>query len=73
MRIYTLENKNEVLAILSHTDNMSYREFKNICNQANEEANNDFYVLKDILINDFKFKPVENAGGYEVSKKKGSL
>ena len=73
MRIYTLENKNEVLAILSHTDNMSSREFKNICNQANEEANNDFYVLKDILINDFNFKPVENAGGYEVSKKKGSL
>ena len=73
MRIYTLENKNEVLAILSHTDNMSYREFKNICNQANEEANNDFYVLKDILINDFNFKPVENTGGYEVSKKKGSL
>ena len=73
MRIYTLENKNEVLAILSHTDNMSYREFKNICNQANEEANNDFYVLKDILINDFNFKLVENAGGYEVSKKKGSL
>ena len=52
---------------------MSYREFKNICNQANEEANNDFYILKDILINDFNFKPVENAGGYEVSKKKGSL
>ena len=73
MRIYTLENKNEVLAILSHTDNMSYREFKNICNQANEEANNDFYALKDILINDFNFKPVENVGGYEVSKKKGSL
>ena len=73
MKIYTLENKNEILAILTPTDNMSYREFKNICNQANEEANNDFYILKDILINDFNFKPVENAGGYEVSKKKGSL
>ena len=34
---------------------------------------NDFYALKDILINDFNFKPVENVGGYEVSKKKGSL
>ena len=51
MRIYTLENKNEILAILTHTDNMSYREFKRICNEANEEAENDFYVLKDILIN----------------------
>ena len=73
MKIYTLENKNEILAILTHTDNMSYREFKNICNQANEEANNDFYVLKDILINDYNFKIVENIGGYEVVKRKGSI
>ena len=73
MRIYTLENKNEVLAILSHTDNMSYREFKRICNEANEEAENDFYVLKDILINDYNFRIVENIGGYEVVKRKGSI
>ena len=73
MKIYTLESKNEVLAILTHTDNMSYREFKEICLEASQQAENDFYILKDILINDFNFKPVENAGGYEVSKKKGSL
>ena len=31
MKIYTLENKNsEVLAILSHSDNMNYRDFKRI-------------------------------------------
>ena len=73
MKIYTLENKNEILAILTHTDNMSYREFKRICNEANEEAENDFYVLKDILINDYNFKIVENIGGYEVVKRKGSI
>ena len=73
MRIYTLENKNEVLAILSHTDNMSYREFKRICNEANEEAENDFYILKDILINDYNFRLVEACGGFEVSKRKGSF
>lgn len=73
MRIYTLENKNEVLAILTHTDNMSYREFKRICNEANEEAENDFYVLKDILINDYNFRLVEACGGFEVSKRKGSF
>ena len=73
MRIYTLENKNEVLAILSHTDNMSYREFKRICNEANEEADNDFYVLKDILFNDYNFRLVEACGGFEVSKRKGSF
>ena len=73
MKIYTLENKNEILAILTHTDNMSYREFKRICNEANEEAENDFYVLKDILINDYNFRIVENIGGYEVVKRKGSI
>ena len=73
MRIYTLENKNEVLAILTHTDNMSYREFKRICNEANEEAENDIYVLKDILINDYNFRLVEACGGFEVAKKRGSF
>ena len=74
MKIYTLENKNsEVLAILTHEDNMSYREFMRLCEEANIEAQNNFFVLKDMLINDYRFKLVENAGGYEVSKKKGSL
>ena len=74
MRIYTLENKNsEVLAILSHSDNMSYRDFKRICLEANNEAESDYYVLKDILISDYGFKVVERIGGFEVNKKKGSL
>jgi hypothetical protein len=73
MKIYTLENKNEVLAILTHSDNMSYREFKRICSEVNEEAENDFYTLKDILINDYQFKLVEACGSFEVNKKKGSI
>ena len=74
MRIYTLENKNsEVLAILSHSDNMNYRDFKRICSEANNEAENDYYILKDILISDYGFKLVEKIGGFEVNKKKGSL
>lgn len=73
MKIYTLENKNEILAILTHKDNMSYRDFKNICQEASEGTENDFYSLKDILINDYKFQVVEACGGYEVNKKKGSM
>ena len=73
MKIYTLENKNEVLAIFTHQDNMSYREFKRICLEVNEEAENDFYTLKDILINDYQFKLVEACGSFEVNKKKGSI
>lgn len=73
MKIYTLENKNEILAILTHSDNMSYRDFRNICQEASEGTENDFYSLKDILINDYKFQVVEACGGYEVAKKKGSF
>ena len=71
MKIYTLTNKGEVLAILSHKDNMSYRDFKNICLEASNEAENDFYTLKDVLINDYNFEIVEACGGVEVSKAKG--
>jgi hypothetical protein len=73
MKIYTLENKNEILTILTHKDNMSYREFKNICLQASQEAENDFYSLKDILVNDYNFSVVEACGGFEVSKKRGAF
>ena len=73
MKIYTLESKNEILAILTHKDNMSYRDFKNICQEASEGTENDFYSLKDILINDYEFTPVEACGGFEVAKKKGSF
>ena len=73
MKIYTLENKNEILAILTHNDNMSYRDFKNICQEASEGTDNDFYSLKDILVNDYKFQIVEACGGYEVNKKRGAF
>ena len=73
MKIYTLENKNEVLAILTHNDNISYRDFKRICTEVNNEAENDFYTLKDILINDYGFRIVEACGGFEVSKKRGAF
>lgn len=73
MKIYTLESKNEVLSILSHKDNISYRDFKRMCLEANNEAENDYYVLKDILVSDYGFEVVEAVGGFEVTKKKGSF
>ena len=52
---------------------MSYRDFKRICSEANNEAESDYYILKDILVSDYGFKTVERIGGFEVNKKKGSL
>ena len=73
MRIYTLESKNEVLAILTHQDNISYRKFKEICLEASQQAENDFYTMKDILISEYNFRLVEACGGFEVAKKRGSF
>ena len=73
MKIYTLEAKGEVLTILTHRENISYRDFKNICLEVSEEVDNDFYTLKDILINDKGFSVVEVGGGFEVSKRKGAF
>ena len=73
MKIYTLESKNEVLSILTHKDNISYREFKRLCSEANQEAENDYYVLKDMLTSEYGFQLVDAVGGFEVSKRKGSL
>ena len=73
MKIYTLESKNEVLSILTHKDNISYREFKRLCLEANQEAENDYYVLKDMLTSEYGFQLVDAVGGFEVSKRKGSL
>lgn len=73
MKIYTLEAKGEVLSILTHKDNISYRRFKEICLEANEEAENDFYTLRDILTDEYSFEIVEALGGFECLKKKGAL
>ena len=73
MKIYTLEAKGEVLTILTHQDNISYRRFKEICLEASQQAENDFYTMKDILISDYNFQIVEACGGYECSKKKGNF
>ena len=73
MKIYTLESKNEVLSILTHKDNISYREFKRLCLEANQEAENDYYVLKDMLTSEYGFELVDAVGGFEVSKNKGNL
>ena len=74
MKIYTLENKNEVLCILTHQDNMSYREFKRILGP------NGFVIkvvprpnylkeLREVLFEDTKKKKYNNDETVELFKK----
>ena len=73
-KIFTLESKTgEVLAILTTKEEMTYTDFYNICKEASEDFENDFYMLKDKLINELDFEMVEVLGGYTVSKKRGAF
>ena len=73
MRIYILEAKGEVLSVLTHKDNKSYSEFKREVQEVGEENNNDFYTIKDVLINMYGYELVEVCGSAEVTKKRGSF
>lgn len=71
MRIYILEAKGEVLSVLTNKENKSYMEFKKEVEEAGEDCNNDFYTVKDVLINLYGYEVVEIAGSAEVNRKKG--
>ncbi|HSQ88718.1 hypothetical protein, partial [Romboutsia sp.] len=73
-KIFTLESKTgEVLAILTTKEEMTYTEFYQVCKDAGEEFENDFYMVKDKLINELEFETVEVLGGYTVNKRRGAF
>lgn len=73
-KIFTLESKaGEVLTILTTKDDITYTDFYNMCKEAGEEIDNDYYMLKDRLINEFSFEVVEVLGGFIANKKKGAF
>lgn len=71
-KIFTLDSKQgEVLTVLTTKEDITYTDFYNICKEASEECENDYYMLKDRLINELNFEVVEVLGGYVANKKKG--
>jgi chloramphenicol O-acetyltransferase len=73
-KIFTLDSKQgEVLTILTTKEDITYTDFYNMCKEAGEEFDNDFYMLKDKLINELNFEVVEVLGGYISNKKRGAF
>ncbi|WP_250674408.1 hypothetical protein LZ906_017510 (plasmid) [Paraclostridium ghonii] len=73
-KIYILEGKNgEVLTILSNKEEKTYSEFREDCLAASCENDNDFYSVKDILVNMYGYEVVDVIGGFETNKKKGAF
>lgn len=72
MKIFTLESKNgDILAILKSNENINYYDFLETCKEIGEEFDNDFFIVKDKLINEMGFEEVSFLGGYVVNKRKG--
>lgn len=71
-KIFTLENKQgDILSILTSKDDINYYDFLNICKEVGEEFDNDYFIVKDKLINEMGFEEVSFLGGFTVSKRKG--
>lgn len=72
MKIFTLDSKQgDVLAIFTTNEDITYSDFYEICREAGESCDNDFYMIKDKLVNELNFDQVEFIGGYQANKKKG--
>lgn len=72
MKIFTLDSKQgDVLAIFTTNEDITYSDFYEICRGAGENCENDFYMIKDKLVNELNFDQVEFIGGYQANKKKG--
>ena len=72
-RIFTLENKGEIIAIVKHND-LGYMDFIRICKEIEEkEGSKDLYTVKASLIENYGYEDVILQGGYEVTKRKGVL
>lgn len=73
-KIFILEGKQgEVLAILSNKEDITYSDFNNMCQEIAETCDNDFYVVKDKLVNEMDFSVVDVAGGFICNKRKGAF
>lgn len=72
MKIFTLENKQgDILTILTTDTEMNYYDFLNVCREVGEDFDNDYFMVKDKLINEMGFKEVSFLGGYTCNKRKG--
>ena len=59
-KIFTLDSKQgEVLTVLTTKEDITYTDFYNMCKEAAEDFDNDYYMLKDRLINELNFEVVE--------------
>ena len=71
-KVYILEQKGEILAMLTHTEK-TYIEFQSEKEEITKEGNTDFHTVKGILTSLYGYELMEIVASAEVSKRKGGF
>ena len=70
-KVFILENKGEILAMLTHTEK-TYIEFQSEIEEVTKEGN-DFSTVKGILTSLYGYELMEIVASAEVTKRKGGF
>ena len=70
-KAFILENKGEILAMLTHTEK-TYIEFQSEIEEVTKE-NTDFHTVKGILTSLYGYELMEIVASAEVTKRKGGF
>ena len=70
-KVFILENKGEILAMLTHTEK-TYIEFQSEIEEITKEST-DFHTVKGILTSLYGYELMEIVASAEVTKRKGGF
>ena len=71
-KVFILENKGEILGMLTHTEK-TYIEFKSEIEEIEREGSTDFHTVKGILTSLYGYELMEIVASAEVTKRKGGF
>ena len=71
-KVFILEQKGEILAMLTHTEK-TYIEFQYEIEEITKEGNTDFHTVKGILTSLYGYELMEIVASAEVTKRKGGF
>ena len=71
-KVFILENKGEILGMLTHTEK-TYIEFQSEIEEITKEGNTDFHTVKGILTSLYGYELMEIVASAEVTKRKGGF
>ena len=71
-KVFILEQKGEILAMLTHTEK-TYIEFQSEIEEITKEGSTDFHTVKGILTSLYGYELMELVASTEVTKRKGGF